>query len=182
MNEKSSGIVIAIFLGWLGGYRFYKKQYILGFIYFLTGGLCSIGWIVDIILACTYSDEPKTMDIPKSSNSNLEIITEFYTKVVGVTYPCLQGAYDTRQEALENLRYKDTLLLEFYKYEGEPAYRVYNKRNFADIGNLKAELAKELYRKYPDCWLDIIDFDITEGEGKNLGCNIKIRVTKIHYQ
>lgn len=57
-----SGLLIAIFLGWLGGYRFYKKQTGLGVVYLLTGGLFGIGWLVDIIIAA------KNM---KSSSSQL---------------------------------------------------------------------------------------------------------------
>lgn len=46
-----TGIIVAVLLGWLGGYRFYKKQYGLGVLYLLTFGLFCIGWIVDIIVA-----------------------------------------------------------------------------------------------------------------------------------
>lgn len=45
------GIILAVLLGWAGGYRFYKKQYGLGFLYFFTGGIGGIGWIIDIIIA-----------------------------------------------------------------------------------------------------------------------------------
>lgn len=173
MNDKNKGILIAIFLGWLGGYRFYKKQYALGLLYLFTGGFCSIGWFVDIVIACK---PDATNDTATIKNNN--IVTEFHTKVVGVTYPCVQGGCDTRQEALENLRYKDTLLLEYFEYEGEPAYRVYNKRNYSDIGNLKSELSKEISKKYSDCQLDVTDFEITGSDGENYGCNIRIRVTK----
>lgn len=172
MNKKKKEILIAIFLGYLGGYRFYKKQYLLGVIYFLTLGLFFIGWLVDIILAC----KPNTN---KSEYINRTVITEFYTKVVGVTYPCVQGGCYTRQEALENLRYKDKLLLEYFDYEGTPAYRVYNKRNYSDIGNLKADLSNEIYNKYKDCKLDITDFEITGGDSQNYGCNIKVCVSKV---
>lgn len=54
------GILIAIFLGWLGGYRFYKKQYGLFILYFLTGGIFGIGWLVDIF--CSISDNSKKKD------------------------------------------------------------------------------------------------------------------------
>lgn len=46
-----TGLLVAIFLGWAGGYRFYKKQYVLGVIYLFTFGIAWIGWIVDIVTA-----------------------------------------------------------------------------------------------------------------------------------
>ena len=46
-----TGLIIAIVLGWAGGYRFYKKQTGLGILYLFTGGICGIGWIIDIISA-----------------------------------------------------------------------------------------------------------------------------------
>jgi TM2 domain-containing membrane protein YozV len=46
-----TGLLLAIFLGWAGGYRFYKKQTVLGILYLLTFGLFGIGWLVDIYQA-----------------------------------------------------------------------------------------------------------------------------------
>lgn len=46
-----TGLLIAIFLGWAGGYRFYKKQHVLGVIYLLTVGIFGIGWLIDVIVA-----------------------------------------------------------------------------------------------------------------------------------
>ena len=46
-----AGLFLGVFLGWAGGYRFYKKQYGLGFLYLFTFGLCGIGWIIDAIKA-----------------------------------------------------------------------------------------------------------------------------------
>ena len=62
-----SGLLIAIFLGWLGGYRFYKKQTGLGVVYLLTGGLFGIGWLVDIIIAA------KNMKSSSSHSITLQI-------------------------------------------------------------------------------------------------------------
>lgn len=53
------GILIAVFLGWLGGYRFYKGNKKLGILYLLTLGLCGIGWVVDIIIAVRENNNTK---------------------------------------------------------------------------------------------------------------------------
>lgn len=46
-----TGIIIAIFLGWAGGYQFYKDRIGLGILYLFTFGLFGIGWIIDVIIA-----------------------------------------------------------------------------------------------------------------------------------
>lgn len=61
------GLIIAIFLGWIGGYRFYKKQYGLFILYLFTCGLFGIGWLIDII--CSISDLGKADTKQKTSQS-----------------------------------------------------------------------------------------------------------------
>lgn len=46
-----TGLIIAITLGWAGGYQFYKHKTGMGILYLLTGGLFCIGWVMDIIKA-----------------------------------------------------------------------------------------------------------------------------------
>ena len=53
------GILIAVFLGWLGGYRFYKKQYGLFLLYFFTCGIFGFGWLIDIFSAIANSSKKK---------------------------------------------------------------------------------------------------------------------------
>ena len=48
MNKKTR-LLVVIFLGIFGVHKFIDKNYKLGFIYLFTGGLCGIGWIIDII-------------------------------------------------------------------------------------------------------------------------------------
>lgn len=57
-----AGILIAVLLGWAGGYRFYKKQAKIGILYLFTGGLCGIGWIIDVVKAI--SEYTKTAPAP----------------------------------------------------------------------------------------------------------------------
>lgn len=51
ISEKSRTTAFALcaFLGWMGAHRFYAEQYGLGVLYLMTGGLFSIGWLVDLI-------------------------------------------------------------------------------------------------------------------------------------
>lgn len=171
-SNDSKGVLIAIFLGWCGGYRFYKKQFALGILYLFTCGLFCIGWIVDIVASLSPAS-------PDPAIAPLSEIARFHTKVVGVTYPTTQGGCSTRQEALGCMRRKDTLSVEYFDYNSEPAYRVVLDRNYSDIGNLSADLAGEIYRKYKDCTIKVVDWEITGGDdGRNYGCNIELAFYK----
>ena len=48
-----TGILLAVFLGWAGGYRFYKGNIGVGILYLFTFGFFGIGWIIDIASAYT---------------------------------------------------------------------------------------------------------------------------------
>ena len=185
-----NGILLAVLFGWCGGYRFYKKQTDLGLVYLFTFGLFGIGWIVDIIISLTSkpdSNPPTNPQVKPVSNSHskpaanrtakpvLIEVGRFHTKVVGTTFPTTQGGCETRQEALEGMRRKDKLSIEYFEYKDSPAYRVVLNRNYSDIGNLSADLAKEIYRKYKDCTIKVVDWEVTGGyDNKKLGCNIEL--------
>lgn len=67
-NKNSSGsgdrsqilaLVLAVLVGGFGVHRFYLGYYALGVLYFITGGFCLIGVLVDIILILTGDLQPK---------------------------------------------------------------------------------------------------------------------------
>lgn len=57
MRTKSIAIILALFLGWIGGHRFYLGQIGMGLLYFFTAGLFGIGVIVDIVRMVLMSDD-----------------------------------------------------------------------------------------------------------------------------
>lgn len=57
MKSKSTALILCILLGWLGAHKFYLNKSGMGVIYFFTGGLFWIGWIVDIIMLATMSND-----------------------------------------------------------------------------------------------------------------------------
>lgn len=102
------------------------------------------------------------------------VLDEIYTKVVGVTYPNDDGS--SRQSNLAKCRKGDYIILESFRYQGEPAYAVITEHG--QIGNLSASLAKKLETEYGD---DIIFSstisEVTGGyDGLYLGCNILIKI------
>jgi uncharacterized Zn finger protein (UPF0148 family) len=53
LGGQKSGVVaffLALFLGMFGAHRFYTGHKTLGIIYLFTGGVCGIGWAVDLLL------------------------------------------------------------------------------------------------------------------------------------
>ena len=44
-------IALTVMFGYLGVYRFYKRQYIKGILYIFTYGFFGLGWFIDILLA-----------------------------------------------------------------------------------------------------------------------------------
>lgn len=49
-KSKIVALILCIFLGWLGGHRFYVGKVGTGILYLLTGGLFGIGVLIDFIM------------------------------------------------------------------------------------------------------------------------------------
>lgn len=54
-KNKIVALLLCIFLGEIGVHYFYVGRIGMGLLYFFTGGLFGIGWIVDIIKIATGS-------------------------------------------------------------------------------------------------------------------------------
>ena len=50
MQNTLVAYILWFFLGFLGIHRFYCGKWKTGILWFLTGGLFGIGWLIDIIL------------------------------------------------------------------------------------------------------------------------------------
>lgn len=53
LKNKTLALLLSIFFGYLGVHRFYEGKIFTGILYAITGGLFTIGWIVDIIRIAT---------------------------------------------------------------------------------------------------------------------------------
>lgn len=52
-KNKTTALLLCIFLGIFGIHRFYVGKIGTGLVYMFTGGLFGIGWIIDIVLIVT---------------------------------------------------------------------------------------------------------------------------------
>lgn len=100
------------------------------------------------------------------------LLNTIRTKVVGVTFDNEDGT--NRQDLLKTLHGGEQITIEPYQYKQEPA--AYVKHNGRVLGNLSAELAAELDRKYRDAKVTAVVTEITGGDDLTYGCNIEIKV------
>lgn len=138
-----TGLLLAILLGPFGGYRFYKKQYVLGVVYLLTFGLFFIGWFVDIFVAIRELTGAKG------------IITSTET-IMGAFAECKKNPAKKRVEVLQNLSEGAPLNLEIDHYEGKPYYIVVDPHTGLDIGSLRSETSAMIRNNYSEAQMSAV--------------------------
>jgi hypothetical protein len=169
-------LLLTIFLGWTGYARFRKGQIGLGVLWFFTVGCFTVGWIIDIIDAVKEMNKPAPAAAPnvRVDFKLVEVLSDFYTKVVGVTFKNADGS--DRQEVVSKChRGQELFLKPCFTKEYPEAIGVFTADG-KQLGNVKADLAHEILTKYPDNPMKIEIEDITGGGDKNFGCNIRVQV------
>lgn len=144
----------------------------------ITGG---VGCLV-IAAACAFfgkksgtkTEEPavKQAAKPVAVVRNGKITETIRTKIVGVTYENEDG--ENRQDILSRMTGDEDIIVEKYTYNGEPA--AYVKWGDKVLGNLSAELAKDLERKYPKARYTAEILEISGGGVQTFGCNIELDI------
>lgn len=132
------GLIMAIFLGWAGGYQFYKNRTGMGILYLFTCGLCGVGWVLDIISAV------KEYKNPKNKNSGM------ISNVVGTFAECRKNESVKRKDVIKNLSPNCPLVLETAFWEGKPFFLVVDPESGLDIGALPKENSGFLKNTYPN--------------------------------
>lgn len=163
-----TGVILSIFLGWAGGYRFYKKQYGIGILYLFTGGIFCFGWIFDIF--CSIKEISQKNNV-KFSKSDKEL--RFYDIVVrGVTYET-KKSNRSRQDLLSYIKDGTQVYIEKYIYSDLPALSVNESISGEDIGSIPAEITSEIYATFSNPTFIVTKFVKYGGKnGKNYGCKI----------
>lgn len=108
-----------------------------------------------------------------AATSGSRIAETIRTKIVGVTFENEDG--ENRQDILSRMTGDEDITVEKYTYNGEPAACV--KWGNKVLGNLSAELAKDLAMKYPNARYAAEILEISGGGGvQTFGCNIELDV------
>ena len=134
----------------------------------ITGG---VGCIV-VAAVCAYFGLKKKSAGKENENrtsapaaaSGSRVLDTIRTKVVGVTFNNEDG--ENRQDILSRMSGSEDITVEKYTYNGEPA--AYVKWGDKVIGNLSAELAGDLARKYPKARYTAEILEISVGGGTDV--------------
>lgn len=144
------GLMIAIFTGWLGGYRFYKKQPIWGIIYLVSFGLLGIGWIFDIISAYKQMAAYKKPIVMR-------------IEIKGSFAECKKNHKIKRYAVVNGLEIGTQLGVEIAYYEGAPYYQLLAPDGL-DIGAFPSEVSKDILKNIPNAKITAILVDKTDCE------------------
>lgn len=139
------GLLIAIFLGWCGGYRFYKRQIALGIVYLCTFGLFGIGWILDIVSAC------KEMS---AKSKPLELTIE----IKGAWAECKKKPKIKREAVINGIAVGADLGVEISYYENAPFYQLTGTDGL-DIGAFPSDVSKMILKDYPGAKITAVLLD-----------------------
>lgn len=105
--------------------------------------------------------------------SSGKVVDTIRTKIVGVTFENEDG--ENRQDILGRMSGNEEIGIEKYTYNGKPA--AYVKWGNKILGNLSAELAEDLARKYPNARYTAEILEISGGV-QTFGCNIEIDIVE----
>ncbi len=107
--------------------------------------------------------EPRATGTPAAASGS-RIAETIRTKIVGVTFDNEDG--ENRQDILRTMTGDEGITVEKYTYNGEPAACI--KWGNKVLGNLSAELAKDLARKYPQARYAAEILEISGGGGTDV--------------
>lgn len=116
--------------------------------------------------------EQRAVTPKPAAASGSRIAETIRTKIVGVTFENEDG--ENRQDILSKMTGDEDITVEKYTYNGEPA--AYIKWGNKVLGNLSAELAKDLEMKYPKARYTAEILEISGGGVQTFGCNIELDV------
>ena len=154
-----TGLLIAIFTGWLGGYRFYKKQFVWGIVYLFTGGLFLIGWIVDIFQAL------------KAMRSQAKPFTT-EIEIKGSFAECERDPSIKRWSVVNGLELGTELGVVVARFENAPYLQLVAPCGL-DIGAFPSDMSKTILRNYSILGVKAKLIDKTDPEHPHAQISVK---------
>lgn len=136
------GLIIAILTGIIGGYRFYKKQFKMGILYFFTAGLAGFGWFYDVFCAIREllnASKPITMQI----------------EIKGAFAECKKDPTVKRWTVINSLPIGTALNVETAYYDGAPFFQLVAPSGL-DIGAFPSEVSADIRSNYPNATISAV--------------------------
>lgn len=166
--------VITLCLGWLGVHRFMQKKYGTGILWLCTFGLFGIGWIVDIIVVFTKLSANKNK-MQEQKQQKLRLVKTLHTQIVGTFADCDLDSEQYREDLILTIKKNQQLSLQYWEYNGEPAYYVMHPSG-VDVGCLPKDISKNIYENYKECEFEVIVNDRILDDRNNETCNLQIYI------
>lgn len=169
-------LLLTIFLGWTGYARFRKGQIGLGVLWLFTVGCFMVGWIIDIIDAVKEMNggaAPAPAAPAFGVNMQFyDVVSDFHTKVVGVTFKNDDGS--DRQTIISQCKAGQDVVFKPTPSKKYPdAIGVFTSSG-KQLGNVSADLAGDLLKKYGNNPMQVTIAGITGGGDNNYGCNLHV--------
>ncbi len=152
-----TGLIIAITLGWAGGYQFYKHKTGMGILYLLTGGLFCIGWVMDILAAYKEYKNPDSAGsvdsaVYPSESKHSEEYYDYESKYMD------SGIFDKWQNKIDNI--------DDFQEDPDEVVRAYKRKieiakEFEEFSKTKPygyEFYKEYYNAVKVCTEELQDY------------------------
>lgn len=113
-----------------------------------------------------------------ASEPQLEVLTDFYTKVVGVTFNNDDGS--SRQKNIAACKAGQGVIFRPVAVKGHPEAVAVFTESGKQLGNLNAELAAKLRTEYPFNPMQATIAEVTGGTGSKptYGCNLHLIIYK----
>ena len=141
-------------------------QIVLLVIFYPVGIIYLIVWLVE--------RNKQNAAVPRVKASDLEIIREFHSKVVGVTYENDDGT--SRQEILKTCSTGEDIILKPLSVPGHPEAVGVFRKNGQQLGFLSAELASAVRKEYAHNPMSVQIAGLTGGGGYARGCNLRFTI------
>lgn len=144
-------------------------------IFYPVGIVYLLVWLVN--RSKTNTDAPATQGKNAVKASDLRVLRDFRTKIVGVTFGNADGS--SRQKIIANCKVGQGVVFRPMNDPQHPESIGVFTENGQQLGHLAADLARDMRDKYPQNPMRAEIASITGGGDYNYGCSIHITIYKM---